>query len=147
MHKGEEGVDADKIAPGLYIGSVPRSCGSFDAVVLAAWEYQDVSLRCLVIRAPLEDAAPTKQQVKLALLAARQVHALLRAGNKVLVTCAQGRNRSALIVGLALMMDGMSAKQAIRRIVEKRKGAAFGAKALTNSAFVRVLERYESIKK
>jgi protein-tyrosine phosphatase len=136
-------VGADQIARGLYIGGVLQTCGPFDVVVLAAREFQDLSLPCKVIHAPLDDSVPTKSDIALALSAARQVQALRRRGAKVLVTCAQGRNRSALIVALVLMMEGMSADQAIQRVVERRKSAPFGLKALTNRDFIKVLREYE----
>lgn len=139
-------MDADMIAKGLYLGSVPRSCGPFDVVVLAAREYQDIPLPCLMLRAPLDDAKPTKREVQTALLAARKVHELRQQGNKVLVTCALGKNRSALIAALVLMMGGDTANQAIERILERRKNIPYGGTPLTNKAFVELLKRYEKAK-
>jgi protein-tyrosine phosphatase len=140
-------VDADWIAKGLYIGSVPRSCGSFDAVVLAAKEYQKLGLLCPVILAPLDDSVPSREEIKIALAAAHKVNSLRRNGKRVLVTCAQGRNRSALVAALALMMEGATAKQAVQRILERRVHAPFGMKPLSNKAFIEVLKDYERVQR
>jgi protein-tyrosine phosphatase len=110
-------------------------------------EYQDLSLPCKVIHAPLDDSVPTKSDIAVALSAARQVQALRRRGAKVLVTCAQGRNRSALIAALALMMDGATAKQAAHLILERRVHTPLGMKPLSNMAFIEVLKEYESARR
>jgi protein-tyrosine phosphatase len=134
-------MDADCIVDGIYIGGAPRSCGNFDVVVLAAKEYQDVPLNCRVIRAPLDDATPTKREVGMALRAAREVAHLQRQGKKVLVTCALGVNRSALIIALALIMNGMPVEQAVQ-LVRNRRRMPYGARVLSNQAFVRLLRCY-----
>lgn len=133
-------MDADRIAPKLYLGGAPRSCGPFDVVVLAAYELQNIPLRCVVIQAPLDDAVPSKEEIKTALSAARKVQQFRRQGARVLVTCAQGINRSALIAALALMMEGLSARKAIAQIRRNRKAHM---KPLSNKAFVQVLRQYE----
>jgi protein-tyrosine phosphatase len=133
-------MDADRIASKLYLGGRPRSCGPFDVVVLAAYEHQNIPLDCIVVRAPLDDAVPTQDEVKTALSAARKVQTFRRQGARVLVTCAQGINRSALVAALALMMEGRSAHQAIKLIRQNRKTHT---RPLSNEAFVQVLRRYE----
>jgi protein-tyrosine phosphatase len=133
-------MDADRIAPKLYLGGAPRSCGPFDAVVLTAMELQNLPLKCQVIRAPLDDAVPSREEIKTAMRAAREVYALRRAGKRVLVTCAQGVNRSALVVALVLMMHGLPAERAIRRIRALRKAPI---QPLSNQAFVRALKNIE----
>lgn len=138
-------MDADRIAHNLYLGGAPRQCGTFDVVVLAAEELQNIPLKCKVIHAPLDDAVPTQNEVRTALQAARVIRRLRRQGAKVLVTCAQGINRSALIVALALMMEGESAKGAIHRIRTRRRRTHIPP--LSNQAFVKVLRQYEKAKK
>jgi hypothetical protein len=59
----------------------------------------------------------------------------LRRGRKVLVTCAQGRNRSALVVGEALIRLGGEPGETVLLIQAKRK------RALSNRAFVDWLMR------
>ena len=138
-------MDADRIAHNLYLGGAPRTCGKFDAVVLAAYELQNIPLECLVLHAPLDDAVPTQKEVKTALQAAKAVRLLRRQGKKVLVTCAQGINRSALIVALSLMMDGASASEAIHKIRSRRRGTMMPP--LSNRAFVKTLKRYEKMRR
>jgi len=109
--------------------------------VLAAEELQDIPLKCEVIHAPLDDAVPTKKELETALDAAWKVYNARKAGKRVLVTCAQGINRSALIVALVLMIHGMPAERAITRIRALRKGVIL--QPLCNQAFVKVLHQIE----
>jgi len=146
-------MDADHIIPRLYLGSSPLvfSCDAFDVVVLAARELQKPPQgRCRVIQAPLDDTHhPTRGEVLTALQAARKVRLELRRGRRVLVSCAAGINRSALIVAMVLMMNGTSAQEAIQRIRQKRKPPWpwNTMKPLSNLAFVQILQTYEKAKK
>jgi protein-tyrosine phosphatase len=56
-----------------------------------------------VIHAPFDDTmAPSDDELETAIGAALQVVRELRAGNRVLVTCRAGQNRSAFVAGLAM---------------------------------------------
>ena len=57
-------------------------------------------------------------------------HSDWRAGQKVLVRCQAGINRSSLVAALVLIRDGMSAEEAIALLREKRAGGV-----LRNSHF------------
>jgi protein-tyrosine phosphatase len=97
----------------------------FDFVVLSAVEYQDVNIPgSEVLRVPLDDSGPPPTPVEHTLIrvAAHEVAQQVRNGQRVLVTCAQGRNRSGVIAGLALVELGMPREEAIRRIREFRNG-------------------------
>jgi hypothetical protein len=123
------------VIPRLAQGSVPTGTLPFHAVVLSAEELQDVPLHGMeIIKAPLDDAKPSQREIETAYTAASMVVGRWRRGRHVLVTCAQGRNRSGLIVGLALMMLGMTDQQAVQAV----RGAR-GPTALSNRDFVRVL--------
>jgi protein-tyrosine phosphatase len=50
---------------------------------------------------------------------------LYRSGKKILVHCAMGYNRSALVIGMILVKLGMSGKKALELIQNKRKGALY----------------------
>lgn len=50
---------------------------------------------------------------------------LHRAGKKILVHCAMGYNRSALVLAMILVKLGMSGKEAMESIRLKRKGALY----------------------
>ena len=53
---------------------------------------------------------------------------LYRSGQKILVHCSMGYNRSALVIGMILIKLGMSGKEAVELIRLKRKGALFNKK-------------------
>jgi protein-tyrosine phosphatase len=145
-------MDADRIIPGLYLGSSPLvyDCSRFDVVVLAARELQQPPYgSCRVIHAPFNDTRqPSREEVLTALQAARKVRAELQHGQRVLVSCAAGINRSALIVALVLMMEGASASQAIRLVRNKRKPPwPWNTMVpLANPAFVQILQCYKQMK-
>jgi len=117
----------------------------FDTIVLCAREHQPVFKRYKksVIRAPFADTPyPTATERRIAIRAAREVAKRLRKGQRVLVTCQMGWNRSALVAGLALKMaTKMHTEEIIRRIREAR-----GEDALSNPAFVRFLRGFASRK-
>lgn len=134
----------DLVAPRLWQGSAPdptKPYPEFDVIVLAAKEAQPMlqKFRGRVIRAPFSDARyPTETERRIAIRAARVVAKELKKGNKVLVTCAQGLNRSGLIVGLALRM---ASKYDVEEII-RRIRAARGNWALTNPSFERFLRGF-----
>lgn len=66
---------------------------------------------------------------------ARQVNIWRKKGN-VLVHCQAGLNRSSLVVAKALMLDGMTAEDAINLIRDKRSSAC-----LCNAGFERYLRQ------
>jgi protein-tyrosine phosphatase len=96
----------------------------FDTIVLAAMEYQPELPGYEVLRATLDDSGPPPTPIERTLIrhAAHEVARQLRAGKRVLVTCWQGRNRSGVISGLALVELGVPREEAIRRISEFRSG-------------------------
>lgn len=108
----------------------------FDTIVLAAVEYQPDMPGIEVLRAPLEDSGPPPTIADRAVIysAAHEVANRLRAGRRVLVTCYQGRNRSGVIAGLALVDLGMPGLQAAQRIQRIRNG-------LTNPYFYEMVVR------
>jgi len=140
-------IDAHRIASKLWMGSYPKDpqvCdGRFGLIVLAASEHPELPFRCQgqeVLRVPLWDAKPMDDEVALARRAAQVVDKARRRGERVLVTCAQGVNRSGLIVALALVLEGMSADGAVALVRSQRKHPAF--KPLFNAHFVSEIERF-----
>lgn len=90
------------------------------------------------MRCPLPDSDLTTAQVRAALSAGRAVAQHLHAGKSVLVTCAMGINRSALVAGLALgLVTYLSADQIFLLMRAQRH-----ADCLHNKAFVAILQRY-----
>lgn len=136
-------MSQNEVAPGLFVGSKPppgrHAC--VDAIVLAAMEYQpraDQFPGAEVLHAPLDDD-PTRpmreDEIAIATKAAGRVARRLRAGKRVLCTCAAGLNRSALIAALAMNdVFGMSADEIIARLRRAR-----GSWALSNPNFERLV--------
>lgn len=122
-----------EIVPGLWQGGVPwpgpqASHAGFDMVVFAAKEWQPMPFMypdVQVVKVALDDdyeVAPSRVQALAAMRVAGMVADAVRAGKKVLVTCYAGRNRSGLIVAMALMdLYGMSGAEAARLVREKRQ--------------------------
>jgi protein-tyrosine phosphatase len=140
-------LDATRLVPKLYQGGQVSAVGpllaaGFDAVVFCAVEIQPPSHLLQGVRAlycPLTDD-PSRPLYPAEWMQAREtgieVAQLLREGKRVLVTCAQGRNRSGLVSAIALhILTGASGPKCVARIQKRR------ANALTNPQFVRALAR------
>jgi len=126
--------------PWLAQGSAPPpgTRVPFDVIVLAAMEYQRAELLpgYEVLLAPLDDSGPPPTPEEQAIIR-KTAHAIarrVRAGKRVLVTCWQGKNRSGVLAGLALVELGLSPARAVRRIQRYRDG-------LTNPHFRAIVER------
>ena len=143
-------TDADEVATRLFVGSKPPPGAhpQYDAIVLAAIEYQppaNLFPGTEVIHAPFDDAPGrlmSHDEIVTATKAAARVARRLRAGRRVLVTCAMGLNRSGLIAALAMHdVYGMSADEIIKRLRRAR-----GAWALSNPNFEKLLRVVISVK-
>lgn len=138
-------IDADEVYPGLWQGSRPPEGPvlmgqGFAAVVLCAKEWQPQAKffpGTEVIHAPNDDdfsRMPTREELQLAVTAARRVAQLLSAGQKVLVTCMQGRNRSGLVSALAThILTGKDGETCINYVQANR------ARSLQNPGFQKAL--------
>jgi hypothetical protein len=136
-------LDADRVAPKLWVGAYPRPGGhsglhplplpaateavraaGVSAWVRVAWE--------LAPHFRIDDADPPQPGTfELAAEATEVVDRYLRRGHRVLVTCNLGQNRSGLVVGLALVRSfGLGGAEAVARVREAR-----GPRALSNRAF------------
>lgn len=123
-------TDYHHLLPGGWLaqGSAPPSGVRvpFDVIVLAAAEYQTQPHLpgYTVLRVPLDDSGPPPSPADRALIrtTAREIARLVRARKRVLVTCWEGRNRSGVLTGLALVELGIPRDRAIRRIRRLRDG-------------------------
>lgn len=135
-------AEASEVAPGLYVGSKPaHGRHPYDVIVLAAQEYQPHATRfpgAHVIHVPFDDApwrAMRPEEITGAVRTGQMVARHLRAGQRVLVSCAMGLNRSALVAAIAMHdVHGMDADEIVARIRRAR-----GAWALSNPNFEKLL--------
>jgi protein-tyrosine phosphatase len=112
------GPDFDRIEDSLYMGSKPdpnlnyKELG-FDVMVFCAKEHQpngETFPGMTVVRIPLDDPesftdVDLKSAMAKALQGAQIVRSKLDEGQRVLVTCMQGRNRSGVVSALTLWLN------------------------------------------
>lgn len=92
----------------------------FDTVVtLHAWS-NPVDWHVREIRQAYHDGDLTEVDFEDAWFLARQVYAEWKQGRRVLVRCLSGLNRSGLIVGMVLLLDGRTGPEAIALMRERR---------------------------
>lgn len=144
-HLGKN-VDAHRILPGLWQGRRPpkgHRIGAlgFDVLVLAAEEYQPPSGAFpgvdRVVHAPLDDHPRplSPHEWKTILDAANTVSRRVKRGQKCLVTCNMGINRSGIITALCVcLLTGVDGKAAVKLVRSRRPGA------LMNTSFASQLE-------
>ena len=140
-------MSRDRLHKGLYQGSRPPPGDSlrqdgFRLLVLCAMEHQPPASNfpgVRVIHAPNDDdfsRLPTRDELRLAIQAARQAVPILAGGGKVLSTCYMGLNRSGLVSALTLhLWLGVSGDEAIQMVRRGRKGS------MRNPGFQTVLSR------
>lgn len=146
---------ADEIAPRLFMGgtadedTVDKSrdlnegaaTDEYDAVAtLYAWA-RPAGSGTQELRYGFMDGDLDLETVREVVNAAIWVHEHWTAGEKVLVRCQAGLNRSGLVVALVLMFDGLPAEEAINLLRERRSRWA-----LCNEAFVRWLIEEADVK-
>lgn len=138
----DQPIDASAIFPRLWVGGRPpldRDLPEFDVLVLCAREIQPPALAFhgRVVRCPIPDDVLDTPQMRMALAAAGATARALTSGQRVLVTCAQGINRSAFVASLALaQITRMSALELVTLMRTKRH-----QDALFNKYFQEVLKR------
>lgn len=138
----EPPMDASNITTRLWVGAAPpfdRDLPAFDVVVLCARELQPerMSFTRKVVRVPLPDSALTTEELNRAILGGKVVAKALRGGQRVLVTCRAGLNRSALVASFGL---GMATTLSSDQIVELMR-ARRSPHALHNPHFVEYIKR------
>lgn len=127
-------IDAVRIGPKLYMGSFPApgpdvGRSGFRLLILAAEEREPQLLvnaypGVAVLPAPLDDGPLTGAMLETARFAAVHVVAAVSRSIRTLVTCNQGRNRSGLIVALALhCLTGWPGPAVRYHIQRLRRGA------------------------
>ena len=141
-------LDADELRDRLWQGSAPPmgprvARAGFDLLVLCAEEYQPAAESfggVRVLHAPNDDAFKlTKSQWRGAQKASLEVADALERGEKVLVTCAAGLNRSGLVSALAMLRLAGTAADA-GAVVAQIQTRRF--MALCNDAFVEFVHAF-----
>lgn len=125
----------DEILPGLFQGgteddhvvgaAVPAdhyAMGKqqFDVIVTLYADAQPAAWGVEELRFGFPDSALTEFTIRKAIRLARTAHARWRTGERVLIRCQAGVNRSGLIMALVLMIEGFSPESAIARIRQCR---------------------------
>ena len=125
----------DEILPGLYQGGTeddgvigcPKPAGhydiahqQFDVVVTLYADAQPAAWGVEELRFGFWDAELNEFFIRKAIRMARLAHARWHGGERVLIRCQAGVNRSGFIMALVLMLEGLSAERAIEHIRECR---------------------------
>lgn len=142
-------LDATSLTDLLWIGGRPPegvdlSQYGFGLLMLCSDTYQppDTDFPGVrILRRPFLDR-PFSVQPKaqaLALAAGEEIHKIMQAGVRCLITCNEGRNRSALVCAIALAEGGMNPAAAGLLIRDRRLGA------LTNMDFRGLLDRIKKV--
>ena len=140
-------LDAHEIVPGLWMGGYPSSWqgvirDGFQTLVVTAQERAAAPpLKGVELHAvPFADAAQMETATLDKLIdVAALIGEHVLAGKKVLVTCNEGRNRSGLVVGLAVhAMTGMSGRDIVALIRKQRV-------KLSNALFANILGKLKAL--
>ena len=132
--------DATVVSPRLWIGAQPpldKDLPGVNILVLCAAEVQpdQLAFRGAVWRCPIPDGELDAAQVRLVMQTAAAVAKAIVSGQRVLVTCRLGLNRSALIIALALhQLTTMSGQEIVEHIRRQRSQSA-----LSNKHFVQLV--------
>jgi hypothetical protein len=158
-------LDASRITPGIYQGSRPydddEASMNFDMIVLCAKEYQPPAKKYApshVVRVPIDDDRVTPAAERAIVRGAIEIVNTIEKGERVLVTCNMGMNRSGVVIAAALMLLGagarhkVTASEAVALVRRNRhpeawakeKFGMYGVRPLSNEHFVEWLKtRYE----
>jgi hypothetical protein len=124
---------AREIVPGIWQSGSPEPGEHWDVVVDLDCDLPALPGVGLYVHWPIVDGPlPLDRDLLVAL--ADMVGSLRRADKRILVHCAGGINRSALLCAVILMRAGSTAAEAVDTIRARRPGA------LDNAEFLRLLE-------
>ena len=92
---------------------------------------------CLYVYFPIDDDDQQLPNLTKLRAVARMAAGLITAGHRVLSHCGMGFNRSALMAGVILVELGMSGREAVMKLRQRRAGALYNEKF---SAFLESIE-------
>jgi hypothetical protein len=139
-------MEVFEVVPGLLIATTLDPSAQYatlevDAIVdLEDWEVwvPPVPRDRLYLSFPMDDGDEVDPKVR---DVAAFIASLVQAGQRVLVHCTEGLNRSGLVIARALMEMGHTASEAIEVVRRQRGPSVDGFPALGNDAFVEWLHR------
>lgn len=144
-------LNAHRVLNRLWVGAWPQHVRRLDFTLWVqcasefgapGWEFGGTTLRGLRMRyCPLhDDGRPfMERHWDRAVKAANEIEAHWREGGRVLVTCAEGRNRSAFVAALVVQsLTGYTSAMAIDHL---RRTRAIRGGVLMNKAFCNALAR------
>lgn len=140
----------------LYMGAFPQpgtnvGAEGFDLLVICAMErlhflgnppesYTTSAYGCPTLHAPFDDGEVNDDVVSAVVRGAKATARALADGDKVLVTCNEGRNRSGLVVAVSLLaLFPRMRPDEVVDLVKKRRKTRSGHPALTNENFVALI--------
>lgn len=147
MSDGQDYEWYSEIVPRLWQGGTPHGemidnstdfasavlTHGFTAVVTLDARSNPVSWAVSELRFGFEDGPVNRAELPRILEISDWAYEKWQKGEKVLIRCAAGANRSGLIMAIVLMKHGMDPKKAVETIRSKRSFA------LSNSAFVKLI--------
>ena len=154
-------MDTTRIAPRLHVGSVPAAGMAahdhgFHVLVLCALPEEYGGGRYLeryegvtVVACPLDDSAKrgiSRAEVALAEETAARIAVAIYRGRRALVTCMQGRNRSAIVAALTLRrLTSWSGSRATEAVRAAREAVTGPGTVLCNPSFEKYLRSLPSM--
>ncbi len=121
-------LDASNVYTRLWVGGKPpigEDLPGFDVLVLCAQEIQpaNVAFHGRVLRCPIPDGPLDTMQVSRVIGTGRIVAKEIARGQRALVTCAKGLNRSALVASFALAHITRMGANEIMQLMRSRRDA------------------------
>lgn len=137
----------NRVAQGSYPKPIKDHFGKFHTIVFCAEELQPavkgIPADRKAVYCPMDDnfyRPVSLEEVGVLMALARQLAGEAKAGRKVLITCAQGVNRSGLLTGMTVMnLTGCTGNQAVDEVRRLRKPRNPEFMVLGNPMFERVL--------
>lgn len=148
-------IVASRVAQGAYPKPLNEHFAKFHTIVFCAEEMQP-KVRGLppdrrAVYCPMDDnfyRPVTREEIGLLMGLAKQLAVEAKEGRKVLITCAQGVNRSGLVTGMTVMhLTGCTGDQAIAEVRRLRKPRLRDIMVLGNPMFEQALRSIPKVAK
>lgn len=137
-----------RITEMLWVGAHPTQAWletegkKFQVIAFCAAELPPPTKSRRYLRVALTDDDQILEDFSMFRRAERAARTILEAEGPCLCCCAEGRNRSALVAALSLVMAGIPAPDAIG-LVRRKRELALGKTVLFNKDFVHIIRRWK----